>query len=94
MKVLEKFQRTTGLKINKNKSENVFGGINQDTEKEMLRMEDMKLGQFPFTYLGSPITSARMKVHECDALLDKLSTRIIAWGSRHFSYMARIRLIN
>ncbi|RAL52255.1 hypothetical protein DM860_016104 [Cuscuta australis] len=54
----------------------------------------MKLGSLPFTYLGSPITTARLKVSDCDALVNKLTNRINAWGSRHFSYSARIRIIN
>ncbi|RAL44518.1 hypothetical protein DM860_011795 [Cuscuta australis] len=62
--------------------------------EELLGLTGMKLGELPFTYLGSPITTARLKRSECDALINKLTCRITAWRTRHFSYSARVRIIN
>ncbi|VFQ67776.1 unnamed protein product [Cuscuta campestris] len=84
MRVLEKFQSTTRLKVNRSKSEVIFGGISLAEEKEILTMLNMKLCKFPPTYLGSPITTARLRPHECDGLINKLTTRITFWGNQTF----------
>ncbi|VFQ66656.1 unnamed protein product [Cuscuta campestris] len=94
MKVLKEFKLATGLSINYNKSHIVFGGINEQMKEELLKITKMKMGTLPFTYLGSPITAARLSASDCDALVHKITTKIGAWGSRHFSYAARIRIIN
>ncbi|VFR00055.1 unnamed protein product [Cuscuta campestris] len=86
--------KDTGLSINKNKSVVVFGGVNQKQREELLGLTGMKLGELPFTYLGSPITTARLKRSECDALINKLTCKITAWSTRHFSYSARVPLVN
>ncbi|VFQ88458.1 unnamed protein product [Cuscuta campestris] len=94
MKVLEEFKLATGLSINYNKSHIVFGGINEQIKEELLKITKMKMGTLSFTYLGSPITAARLSASDCEALVHKITTKIGAWGSRHFSYAARIRIIN
>ncbi|VFQ89754.1 unnamed protein product [Cuscuta campestris] len=42
MNALEEFQLTTGLRINRSKSEVVFGGISHETEHKLLEITNMK----------------------------------------------------
>ncbi|VFQ88760.1 unnamed protein product [Cuscuta campestris] len=94
MKALEKFKETTGLQINPNKSQVVFGGVKPQQQESLLKLTGMGRGKLPFTYLGSPVTTSRLKSSDCDRLVAKLTAKINAWNSKHFSYSAKVRLIN
>lgn len=48
----------------------------------------------PFKYLGMPVCARKIKVAECNDIIDKMCTRIKVWSSRNMSYMARLNLIN
>ena len=51
-------------------------------------------GKRPFTYLGLPITASKLSKVECKTLVEKITTRITTWASRHISYAGRPVLVN
>ena len=51
-------------------------------------------GKLPFTYLGLPITASKLSKVECMTLVEKITTKITTWASRHISYAGRLVLVN
>ncbi|VFQ96624.1 unnamed protein product [Cuscuta campestris] len=86
MEVLERFNKCTGLQINKEKSSIVFGGCKEDLEKEIISITQMNKGELPFTYLGCPISSSRLSIQDCDNLVEKICAKITTWSSKHLTY--------
>lgn len=48
----------------------------------------------PFRYLGVPLTSKKISIHQCLILVDKLVSRIRHWSVRLLNFAGRIQLIN
>ncbi|VFQ76078.1 unnamed protein product [Cuscuta campestris] len=63
-------------------------------ENKFLHLTNMRKGSFPFRYLGSPITSSRISAKECEALTEKLTTKLTVWTSKNLSYAGKVKLIN
>ncbi|XP_074265496.1 uncharacterized protein LOC141587931 [Silene latifolia] len=63
------------------------------TEKPEFRLAGFKLGQFPFRYLGVPISYKRLSVADCSRVVDKIVARIRGWGAKHLSYAGRLVLV-
>ena len=51
-------------------------------------------GKLSFTYLGLPVTVSKLSKVECKTLVEKITTRITTWASRHISYVGRLVLVN
>ena len=65
--------------------------------EEVARIEQFsgfKHENLPFRYLGVPINSKRLKTSECNALVEKMTSRIRCWSTRHLSFAGRSQLIN
>lgn len=50
--------------------------------------------KLPFKYLGVPISNKIIVVHECMNLVQKMTTRVMCWSSRHLAYQGRLVLVN
>ena len=50
------FGQTSGLDINPQKSFLFFGGVGSVQKQSILTTSGFKEGQFPFTYLGAPLS--------------------------------------
>ncbi|KAJ8420145.1 hypothetical protein Cgig2_024524 [Carnegiea gigantea] len=71
----------------------LIGCTNQLREK-CLGITKFKEDKLPLTYLEVPITASKLSKMECRALLDKITSKIKTWSSRHLSLTGRTRLIN
>ncbi|VFQ84277.1 unnamed protein product [Cuscuta campestris] len=91
---LAHFKSVTGLEVNYSKSQMVLGGVNDHEGEELLKEAKMSRGKLPFKYLGGPITASRISERDCEALVQKLTTQITVWATKHLSYAGRCRLIN
>ena len=76
------------------KSNIVFGGDCSHTQNDCLDITGFTEGHFPFRYLELPITASRLSKAECRVLVEKITAKILTWGSRHISYAGRVILIN
>lgn len=65
-----------------------------EDQSRILQITGYKKGNFPFRYLGVPITSKRISREDCDILVQKIMKRIMCWSSRHISYAARTTFVN
>lgn len=54
----------------------------------------MKLGKFPFTYLGAPISPFRLPARHFQPLIDNTASTINNWNHTHISQAGRVILIN
>ncbi|VFQ99544.1 unnamed protein product [Cuscuta campestris] len=91
---LEHFKNVTGMEVNYNKPRMVLGGVSEEEAREFLRLARMSRGDLPFKYLGGPITASRITERDCEALVQKLTSRITVWATKHLSYAGRYKLIN
>lgn len=88
------FSDTTGLHINFNKSEVYCAGMSSQETARITEMSGFRISSLPFRYLGVPMSSKKLKAADCDALIDKMCSRIRVWCSRHLSYAGRLQLVN
>ncbi|KAL9241026.1 hypothetical protein vseg_015186 [Gypsophila vaccaria] len=93
LKAYTLFSNTSGLKANTTKSEAYFGGVPEDLKTDILRVSGFSEGTLPFTYLGMPIQTTRLKRRDCECLIEKVCSRIHSVNSRQLSYADRFVLI-
>jgi len=72
----------------------ILGGCTNQLKEKCLGITGFKEDKLPLTYLGVPITESKLSKMECRTLLDKITSKIKTWPSRHLSYGGRTRLIN
>lgn len=51
------------------------------------------LGEMPFKYLGVPLSSRKLTIHQCMPLVEKMVTRVKCWTAKLLSYSGRLQLI-
>ncbi|CAI8609010.1 unnamed protein product [Vicia faba] len=88
------FSKTSGLYPNKNKSEIYCSGLKETDLQRLLDAFGFSKSILPFKYLGMPINSKRFSAKDFQILVDKITTRIRIWSSRHLSFTGRVVLIN
>ncbi|XP_057251794.1 uncharacterized protein LOC125498534 [Beta vulgaris subsp. vulgaris] len=66
------FSHTSGLEVNKHKSEVYFTGMTQRDIQRVTDVSGFKVGKLPFTYLGVPISTSKLKAKDCQALIEKM----------------------
>lgn len=54
----------------------------------------MKEGKLPVRYLGVPLISKKVSSSDCESLLEKMSSRINSWLSKHLSLAGRLQLLS
>ncbi|XP_048490060.1 uncharacterized protein LOC125492014 [Beta vulgaris subsp. vulgaris] len=94
VRTLKAFTATSGLEASPAKSAIYFGNVKVNVQYSILRVFGYNKGEFPFHYLGVPITTKKLKRADCDVLVDKILKQIMCWSSRHLSYAARVTLVN
>ncbi|KAL2898836.1 LINE-1 retrotransposable element ORF2 protein [Bienertia sinuspersici] len=86
------FSSSSGLQANNNKTEVYTCGMSE--EEQILADSGFRKDSLPFRYLGVPICSRKINARQCEALVDKMTTRIRLWSSRNISFAGRSQLIN
>lgn len=87
------FGRMSGLNANASKSSILYGGIDEATKLSCLQLTGYSEGQFPFKYLGVPLSPHRLLACQFSPLLHKLESSIESWMSKHLSYAGRLKRI-
>jgi hypothetical protein len=88
------FEEMSGLKINYIKSEEIVLGQPREVQERVADLLNCKLGAFPFTYLGMPISDRYLTIEQWLFLVLKLSGRIDMWLGRFLSSGGRLILSN
>ncbi|XP_059627616.1 uncharacterized protein LOC132270455 [Cornus florida] len=93
IKSFDSFSKLSGLKPNLAKSNIFTVGVNEETQNTLVNGSGFVVGQFPFRYLGLPITASRLSTTDCKVLVERIIARISSWTSRFLSYAGRLQLI-
>lgn len=72
----------------------IFGNVKDEIKQRIVQVTGFTTRDFPFRYLGVPITSKKISISDCDVLVDNITKRILCWTSRHLSYAARNVLVD
>ncbi|GJT51431.1 RNA-directed DNA polymerase, eukaryota, reverse transcriptase zinc-binding domain protein [Tanacetum coccineum] len=93
IRVLHVLYLALGLKINMNKS-NVYGvGVSLEEVSVMDRMTGCTSSDFPFIYLGLPISSNMNLICNWKRLVDRFQYKLSLWKSNLISIGGRVTLI-
>ena len=87
------FSRASGLEANLDKSNIYIGGVSAATKAAILDAVHIPEGQFPFRYLGVPLSTKKLVYNQCRTLIDKVVARAKSWTARHLSYAGRLQLV-
>jgi len=87
------FGQTFGLNINISKSSVFFGGVADHLKQTNLLDTGFSEGNFPFRYLGVPLSPHRLLASQYSPLLHKLEATIQGWMGKHLTYAGRLELI-
>jgi hypothetical protein len=92
--ILRGFERASGLKVNFWKSS--FMGINVDDDFMELASNFLNCmrGGIPFKYLGVPVGASPRRLSTWAPMVEKIRSKLNAWGNRHISFGGRLVLIN
>ena len=88
------FQQMSGLKINFEKSDVMVMGYSPSESMTIANRLNCRLGSFPTSYLGTPISDSRLSVADLRPSVTKLQSRCEPWQGRWLSKAARTILIN
>ncbi|XP_058732862.1 uncharacterized protein LOC131604442 [Vicia villosa] len=87
------FFETTGFIVNPKKCKAFFGGMDSETKKKVLLHTGFSEGQFPIRYLGIPLASTKLSIHQYFPLTDKIVSIIRHWSANLLSIVGRIQLV-
>ncbi|XP_060210632.1 uncharacterized protein LOC132637581 [Lycium barbarum] len=80
MNTLQEYEKVSGQLINKSKSSfYMFSKVSHEVSQQVAIVTGFVRGQFPFTYLGVPITHARKRKVDYTELLKKVKDRLRTW---------------
>jgi hypothetical protein len=88
------FEEISGLKINYLKSEVIVMNQPRDVQQRVADSLNCKLGAFPFTYLGMPISDRSLTIEQWLFLVLKMAGCIDSWLGRFLSAGRRLILSN
>lgn len=88
------FTHVTGLHANTQKSQIYIVGVDDNVKNDLTMLTSFTLGQFPFRYLGIPLSPSRWTKTDCQVLVDNIGKKISSWATRHLSCAGKVQLIN
>ncbi|XP_059310556.1 uncharacterized protein LOC132061893 [Lycium ferocissimum] len=94
MDTLQEYEKISGQLINKRKSLfYMFNKVSNELSQQVEAVTGFVRGQFPFTYLGWPITHARKRKVDYTELLKKVKDKLQTWKGKLLSYNGKAVLI-
>ncbi|XP_070006032.1 uncharacterized protein [Nicotiana sylvestris] len=84
---------TSGLQANAKKSSIYITGIAQHIKEQLMKLTGYADGSLPFKYMGVPLSTRKLNIHQCLPLVEKITKRVRCWSARLLSYSGRIQLI-
>lgn len=87
------FSKASGLHADQGKSSVYFGGVSQDEQGEILARLGFTKGEFPFKYIGIPLSTQKISLIQWQLLITKITKRISSWTAKKLSYAGRAQLI-
>jgi hypothetical protein len=82
------------LRANPTKSSLFCAGLPAGDKSVLLDTLQVKEGSLPVRYLGVPLITKKLSSVDCQALVDKISSRVDSWLVKHLSFAGRLQLIS
>jgi hypothetical protein len=86
------FELLSGLKINYHKSEVIVMGVDSHEQFRVAHLLNCKEGEFPFKYLGFPISDKKLTIADLEPVVATVGSRVDPWQGRFMSSAARLIL--
>ncbi|KAG7588439.1 Reverse transcriptase domain [Arabidopsis suecica] len=90
---LESFQTLSGLRMNKDKTDLFYTGVDQ-TEGDSLDSLGFNHGTLPIRYLGLPLLHRKLRKADYSSLIDQVAARFNCWAVKCLSFAGRLQLIS
>ncbi|XP_066354452.1 uncharacterized protein [Miscanthus floridulus] len=91
--MLHSFAESTGLRVNYRKSQMYSINVPQDKMIRLANTFGCDIGSMPFTYLGLPMGTTKLKIEDLSPMMDRVERRLSAC-STWLSYTGRLQMIN
>lgn len=88
------FKSMSGLRINFHKSEVLILGKSTEEQTRIANRLNCKLGSFPLSYLGLPVSDRALTAADWNPLTAKVAKRADPWFGKMMSSAARLTLTN
>ncbi|XP_057951032.1 uncharacterized protein LOC131145870 [Malania oleifera] len=72
MECLEDFSKCSGLAVNYQKSNLFYAGIKDQDLEQILNITSMRIGEYPFRYLGVPLLASRLTLAHYSPLINRI----------------------
>jgi hypothetical protein len=92
--VLSAFEKLSGLKINFHKSEIFCFGETKNKTEEYVRLFGCKEEDFPFRYLGIPMSPKRLSNKDWRMVEERFQKKLSSWKGKLLTSGGRLVLIN
>ncbi|KAK4721812.1 hypothetical protein R3W88_012045 [Solanum pinnatisectum] len=76
-----------------NKSSIYFGGVPEQEKLNILQQSGFGCREFPFKYLGVPLSTKKVTIMQWSPLVNKIIARISSWTAKKLSYAGRMQLV-
>ncbi|GJV90561.1 putative RNA-directed DNA polymerase [Tanacetum coccineum] len=90
---LDEFKVASGLVPSLPKSTAFFCNVLNHVKLSILQVLPFEEGTLPVKYLGVPLVSSRLKIRDCNELVDRVQLRISDWKNKSLSIAGRLQLI-
>lgn len=92
--ILKDFEEKSGLAININKTCFFSAGLTEDQVNQIKVDTCLSQGSLPIRYLGVPLCTKKLTIHDCAGLIESVKTKMNAWASKALSFAGRLQLLN
>lgn len=92
--ILHEFCQHSGLTISLQKTSFVTCVVPQDQIDLIATATGLTIAALPVRYLGVPLCSQKLSLHNCAPLLQHIKGKVNSWSSRALSFPGRLLLIN
>lgn len=89
MAAFTKFSKASGLEANLQKSNIYMGGVLNDTISVVENIVKIPKGEFPFRYLGVPLSTKKLSYATCKPLIKKIMARTKVRAAKLLSYAGK-----
>lgn len=93
IQLLNEFHSGSGLCLNLAKTGLFVDGANHTVSREMAASFGLSQGSLPVRYLGLPLMPHKLRPHDYQPLIDRVTKKIKSWTLRNLSFAGRLQLI-